>query len=169
MQKTARLVLLSLVVMSFYAASQTERSEPPFANPPMLYSRDGQLHVDIVAAPGTYTIGGHQFQGMLFNGQYMPPVWHLRAGDTLTVTLHNQLSQETNLHFHGLDVSPLKNGDNVFLHVRPGETFNYEIKIPERHVGLFWYHPHMHGDVDDCREVRVSLPRNPRPSTNPTP
>jgi suppressor of ftsI len=148
MQKAARIVLLSLGVMALSAGSQTERFEHLFANPPMLYSRDGQLHVDLVAAPGTYTIGGHQFQGMLFNGQYMPPIWHLRAGDTLTVTLHNRLSQETNLHFHGLDVSPLKNGDNVFLHVHPGETFNYKIKIPERHVGLFWYHPHMHGDVD---------------------
>jgi len=66
----------------------------------------------------------------------------------LTVTLHNRLAQETNLHFHGLGVSPLKNGDNVFVHVRPGETFNYEIKIPDRHVGVFWYHPHLHGDVD---------------------
>ncbi len=148
MHKATRLVILSLVVMSLSAAPKTERFEQPFVNPPMLYSRNGQLHVDLVAAPGTYTIGGHQFQGMLFNRQYMPPIWHLRSGDTLTVTLQNRLSQETNLHFHGLSVSPLKNGDNVFLHVRPGETFNYKIKVPERHVGLFWYHPHMHGDVD---------------------
>ena len=66
----------------------------------------------------------------------------------LTVTLHNRLSEPTNLHFHGLGVSPLGNGDNVFLHVRPGETFTYQIKIPEKHVGLFWFHPHMHGNVD---------------------
>jgi suppressor of ftsI len=148
MNRAGRPILLSLVVMVLYAAPPTERFAHPFANPPMLYSRDGQLHVDLVAAPGTYSIGGHQFQGMLFNGQYVPPVWHMRAGDMLTVTLHNRLSQHTNLHFHGLGVSPLKNGDNVFLHVGPGETFNYDIKIPERHVGLFWYHPHMHGHVD---------------------
>ncbi len=122
--------------------------EQPFANPPMLYSRDGHLHIDLVAAPATYTIQGHQFQGMLYNGQYMPPVWRLRAGDRITVTLHNRLAQETNLHFHGIGVSPLKNGDNVFIHIRPGEAFNYEIMIPKRHVGLFWYHPHMHGNVD---------------------
>jgi suppressor of ftsI len=148
MNGAARLFLLSLAVVLSDAAPQTERFAHPFANPPMLSSRDGQLHVDLVAAPGTYTIGGHQFQGILFNGQYIPPVWHLRAGDTLTVTLHNRLSQHTNLHFHGLGVSPLKNGDNVFLHVGPGETFLYNIKIPERHVGLFWFHPHMQGDVD---------------------
>lgn len=58
------------------------------------------------------------------------------------------LSEPTNLHFHGMGVSPLKNGDNVFLHISPGETFTYEIKIPEKHIGLFWFHPHMHGDVD---------------------
>ena len=86
----------------------------------MLASRDGKLDVDLVAAEAAYTIGGHNFQGMLYNGQYMPPVWRLRPGDILTVTLHNQLSQETNLHFHGLNVSPLNNGDNVFLHIAPG-------------------------------------------------
>jgi suppressor of ftsI len=148
MQKTARLVLLILVVTSLHAGPQTAGPEHPFANPPMLYSRDGQLHVDLVAAPNTYTIDGHQFQGMLYNGAYMPPVWRVRLGDTLTITLHNQLSEETNLHFHGLDVSPLKNGDNVFLHIQPGQTFTYEIKIPEKHVGLFWFHPHLHGNVD---------------------
>ena len=85
----------------------------------MLSSRDGRLNVDLVAATGTYTIDGHQFQGMLYNGAYLPPVWRVRSGDSLTVTLHNRLSEPTNLHFHGLDVSPLGNGDNVFLHVVP--------------------------------------------------
>ena len=85
---------------------------------------------------------------MLYNGKYMPEVWRLRPGDILTVTLHNQLSEATNLHFHGLNVSPLKNGDNVFLHIGPNERFTYQIKVPEKHIGLFWYHPHMHEDVD---------------------
>jgi FtsP/CotA-like multicopper oxidase with cupredoxin domain len=130
------------------AHPQTSQIEQPFVNPPMLYSRDGHLHIDLVAAPATYTIQGYQFQGMFYNGQYMPPVWRLHPGDRLTVTLHNGLAQETNLHFHGLSVSPLKNGDNVFIHIPPGETFNYDIKIPEGQAGLFWYHPHMHGSVD---------------------
>jgi len=119
-----------------------------FANLPMLSSRDGRLDVELVAAPGTYTIDGHQFQGMLYNGAYVPPVWRVRLGDSLTVTLHNRLSEPTNLHFHGLGISPLGNGDNVFLHVRSGETLTYQVKIPEKHVGLFWFHPHMHEFVD---------------------
>jgi len=114
----------------------------------MLASHNGRLDVELVAAPGTYTIGGHSLQGMLYNGAYVPPVWRVRLGDSLTVTLHNRLVEPTNLHFHGLGVSPLGNGDNVFLHVRPGETFTYQVTIPKRHVGLFWFHPHMHGNVD---------------------
>jgi FtsP/CotA-like multicopper oxidase with cupredoxin domain len=148
MKKSAALILLGVMVVSLYGGPPIDPRQHLFANPPMLFSRDGQLHVNLIAAPATYTIAGHQFQGTLYNGEYMPPVWRLRAGDRLTVTLHNQLSQETNLHFHGLDVSPLNNGDNVFLHISPGETFTYEIKIPEKHIGLFWFHPHMHGDVD---------------------
>lgn len=87
----------------------------------MLSSRDGRLDVEL--APGTYTIDGHQFQGMLYNGEYLSPVWGVRLGDSLTVTLHNRLSEPTNLHLHGLGVSPLGNGDNVFSHVGPGETW----------------------------------------------
>ena len=131
-----------------YACTKRNGTGQPFANPVILISRDDKLHVDLVAAPATYAIAGHRFQGVLYNGQYMPPLWRLRAGDSLTVTLHNQLTEETNLHFHGLGVSPLNNGDNVFLHIAPRQTFTYQIKIPEKHIGLFWYHPHMHGDVD---------------------
>jgi suppressor of ftsI len=148
MKKSEALMLFGLLIMSFWTGLPANRLGPAFANPPMLFSRDGELHVELVAAPATYTIGSNQFEGMLYNGQYMPPVWRLRSGDTLTVTLDNRLSQETNLHFHGMGISPSKNGDNVFLHIPAGQTFTYKVRIPEKHVGLFWYHPHLHGDVD---------------------
>jgi FtsP/CotA-like multicopper oxidase with cupredoxin domain len=147
MNPALRLAVMAIGVM-WFGLQQAQSQDHVFANPPMLSSHDGQLDVDLVTAPGTYTIGSHQFQGMLYNGAYIPPVWRVRLGDTVTVTLNNRLSEPTNLHFHGLGVSPIGNGDNVFLHVRPGETFTYQIKIPEKHVGLFWFHPHMHGNVD---------------------
>ena len=142
------LPVVAVIGASLCKVQLAQSEDSMFANPPMLYSRDGRLDVELVAAPGTYTIDGRQFQGMLYNGAYVPPVWRVRLGDALTVTLHNRLSEPTNLHFHGLGVSPLGNGDNVFLHVGPGEIFTYQVKIPAKHVGLFWFHPHMHGDVD---------------------
>jgi FtsP/CotA-like multicopper oxidase with cupredoxin domain len=110
----------------------------PLAAPPVLVRRHGQLHVDLTAAPGEYVIGRERFQGMLYNNSYIPPVWRLKPGDTLTVALYNRLQQPTNLHFHGLHVSPRAQGDNVFVHVGPGESFQYRIQIPHDHdSGLY--------------------------------
>ena len=64
----------------------------------------------------------------------------------------------TNLHTHGLIVSPQNSlgtrtsrpqngtGDNVFAAVPFNDKFDYTIKIPKEHPsGLYWYHPHIHG------------------------
>lgn len=135
MEKLRCVFLLTVFVICTYGSTQTSRVDHAFANPEMLVSRNGKLHVDLVAAPGTYTIAGHQFQGMLYNSQYLPPLWRLHSGDAVTVTLHNQLPEPTNLHFHGLGVSPLKNGDNVFLHISPGETYLRRCPVRNRIAG----------------------------------
>ena len=50
----------------------------------------------------------------------------------------------TNLHIHGLDVSPSQ--DDVFATLAPGGNLVYTYNIPEDHPsGSFWYHPHFHG------------------------
>jgi FtsP/CotA-like multicopper oxidase with cupredoxin domain len=55
---------------------------------------------------------------------------------------------DTNLHVHGLHVSPEDNSDNIFLTVKAGESLQYEYQIPPGHpAGLYWYHPHLHGTV----------------------
>lgn len=54
----------------------------------------------------------------------------------------------TDLHTHGLQVSPVGNADNPLLLLEPGEACNYEIPIPkDQPAGLFWYHPHHHGST----------------------
>src|SRR5258708_39789220 len=54
----------------------------------------------------------------------------------------------TNLHTHGLHVSPAGNSDNVFREIPPGASFQYTFTIPPDHPsGTFWYHPHKHGSV----------------------
>jgi FtsP/CotA-like multicopper oxidase with cupredoxin domain len=52
----------------------------------------------------------------------------------------------SNLHTHGLQVSPSGNADNPFLLFKPGESFDYDIRLPsDQPAGLHWYHPHRHG------------------------
>jgi FtsP/CotA-like multicopper oxidase with cupredoxin domain len=65
--------------------------------------------------------------------------------------------QLTNLHFHGLHVTPLTRrhhgkrvyGDNVLLNLGRGRS-HFRFRIPAHHdQGTFWYHAHRHGCTDD--------------------
>lgn len=97
------------------------------------------------------------------------PTLRVKPGDTIRIRLVNNLpaspkgqsklgflnhQNSTNLHFHGLHVTPERVGD-VFgdyvvdapdAGVLPGGERLHEIVIPKSHPpGVFWYHPHLHG------------------------
>jgi suppressor of ftsI len=54
----------------------------------------------------------------------------------------------TNLHFHGLHVSPDAPQDDVLsMMAMPGQTLHYVVDIPaDQPPGLYWYHTHPHGE-----------------------
>lgn len=118
--------------------------------PPDLRSTDGQLQVRLEAAAGRVQLAGRQSMALGYNGGVPGPTLRLRAGDVLKIELVNSLVETTNLHVHGLHVSPEGNGDNIFVSVEAGGTFDYEYRLPEDHPpGVYWYHPHHHGRVAD--------------------
>ena len=100
------------------------------------------------------------------NRPFVAPSIEVSPGDTVRITLHNELDKDdsctswtgdvntphcfngTNLHSHGLWVSPTGNSDNVLLSINPGVNFQYEYNIPPDHpAGTFWYHSHRHGST----------------------
>jgi FtsP/CotA-like multicopper oxidase with cupredoxin domain len=119
--------------------------------PAEIRSESGILSTTLRAAPGTVRLGELAFPGFLYNDAYMPPLLRVRRGDTIRITFKNAVpSDPSNLHFHGMSVSPQGNSDNVFVHVHPGRQFDYEVHVPKngrQGPGLFWYHPHAHGVV----------------------
>ncbi|ADX74213.1 putative multicopper oxidase [Pseudarthrobacter phenanthrenivorans Sphe3] len=120
------------------------------AQPPEQRSSAGQLEVRLEAAPGLVALAGRQVSALGYNGSIPGPTLRIKAGDTLKIALANRLPQVTNLHLHGLHVSPEGKGDNVFVAVEPGASFDYEYKLPGDHPpGVYWYHPHHHGTVAD--------------------
>jgi suppressor of ftsI len=125
----------------------------PLIQPAEIRSANGILDATLSAAPGPVRIREHTVSGLLYNSSYVPPTLRARLGDTLRITFRNNLPDKpSNLHYHGMSVSPQGNSDNVFIHVHPGETFQYEVRIPafgRQGPGLFWYHPHAHGFVND--------------------
>lgn len=115
-----------------------------FSNPPEIASANGVLDTTLTIAPATVSVAGEDvtFLG-LYNGLYMPPVLRVEPGDTINLTLSNFGVQSTNVHYHGLAVTPLDTGDNIFVEVESGITYQYDFTIPASHPqGLFWYHPH---------------------------
>ena len=99
--------------------------------------------------------------------RFQAPTVVMAPGQTVRFRLYNQLPalpvaqcastdinlpsqpgcfNTTNLHSHGLWVSPTGNSDNVLLSIMPDVGFEYEYNIPFDHpAGTFWYHPHQHG------------------------
>ncbi len=123
---------------------------PPAAltEPPTLTSAGGLLQVRLEAAAGR--IAGRPATALAYNGGLPGPTLRLQPGDRLQVQLTNRLTQPTNLHVHGLHVSPQGNGDNPFLRIDPGALFDYDYQLPDDHPpGVYWYHPHHHGTVAD--------------------
>jgi len=118
--------------------------------PAVLGSTAGNLTLTLEAAAGRGTLAGRDATTLRYNGSVPGPTLHLRPGDHLGIDLVNNLDQPTNLHTHGLQVSPQGNSDNPFVMVNPGQTFRYDYLIPDNHpTGTFWYHPHHHGFAAD--------------------
>ena len=95
------------------------------------------------------------------NGQPIAPTLRLSPGDQLKITYVNDLPAKppeaclagpcmdmTNLHFHGLTVSPDAPQDDVLdMMAMPGQSLHYTVRIPNDHPpGLYWYHTHPHGE-----------------------
>ena len=64
-------------------------------------------------------------------------------GDNFQLNLINNLSESTNIHWHGLDVPANMDGGPMNL-VGAGNTFSYSFQIQQR-AAMYWYHPHPHG------------------------
>ncbi len=119
-----------------------------FVEPDELRSRNGRLDARLVAEGRTVRTGGVERYAYTYNGSTPGPTWRVRPGDIVTITLVNRLDAPTNLHTHGLHVSPEGRSDDVFVEVAPGASHRYRYEIPADHPsGLFWYHPHHHGMV----------------------
>ncbi|MGV8911246.1 MAG: multicopper oxidase family protein [Rhodoglobus sp.] len=120
----------------------------PLVEPTEFRSADGLLSVDLETAPQRVTIAGRDVNALSYNGGVPGPTLRVRAGDTLTVNLKNGLTDPSNLHVHGLHVSPEGNSDNMFVTVEAGSSFDYQYELPADHPpGVYWYHPHLHGFV----------------------
>src|ERR1700693_1478842 len=146
--------VLSLAVHVFLAAYGSAQivslPEPPQVRP--------KNHVSSLTLDAVNENGRDAFA---YEGETVAPVIRASPGDTLKITYTNNLPPKsvetcavnpcmdmTNLHFHGLTVSPNAPQDDVLgMLAKPGQSLHYSVQIPRDHTpGLFWYHTHPHGE-----------------------
>ena len=137
--------MLPLVIPVFGQASVA--TDPPEARTPFV----------LTAAYDT-AAGRNAF---FFDGKSVPPTIRALPGDVISLTFVNNLpahsteecalgpcANHSNLHFHGLHVSPNSPQDDVLtMMAMPGESLPYRVEIPSYAApGLYWYHTHPHGE-----------------------
>jgi FtsP/CotA-like multicopper oxidase with cupredoxin domain len=70
------------------------------------------------------------------------PVYRMRLGESLDVTLTNRLKEHTSIHWHGVRGPNAMDGVPYVtqLPVQPGESFAYRFTPPD--AGTYFFHPH---------------------------
>lgn len=118
------------------------------------------LNVTLTAKTQPITVSGRRVGATAFDGKGNDPAFepnldaptlNIEAGDTIKVKFVNELGggRLTNIHYHGLQVSPLGHSDNVFRKMADGKTYESVVKVPKTHpAGTYWYHAHYHSDSD---------------------
>jgi FtsP/CotA-like multicopper oxidase with cupredoxin domain/peroxiredoxin len=120
--------------------------------------------VDVERPAPDGTIVKDRLRVRTYNRKLTAPEIRVSPGDLLRVRLFNRISRTepdkpfavnkpngfniTNLHTHGLHVSPERRSDNVYLEVGPEEGIRLCFDIPAKHKpGTFWFHAHRHGST----------------------
>ncbi len=154
-----RIAAAAIVVVAAAAFCSMEligKAPRRISNPPELHAKDHTLLLALHA--GIASDGKDSFY---FDGQPNAPTLRFSPGDQLKIIYINDLPAKakescaitpcmdmTNLHFHGLTVSPDAPQDDVLdMMAMPGEFLRYTVQIPKDHPpGLYWYHTHPHGE-----------------------
>lgn len=102
---------------------------------------------ELTASPIRWTIlPGITVDAYAYNGQIPGPRIRVREGDHVRVVLHNQLPEETTLHWHGLILPNQMDGPAHVTQepVPPGGSYTYEFTVQQS--GTYFYHPHANPD-----------------------
>ncbi len=138
---------------------------------PLLFPATAGATQTLTAQATTVNIMGTNIPALGYQpNSLLGPSFRINKGDAVNILLQNNLSEHTNIHWHGLKVPPLMDGHPDQLAEAAG-TFRYQFTITQR-AGLSWYHPHPHEKtgkqvfqglagmfiINDAEEAALDLP-----------
>ncbi len=106
-------------------------------------TRIGGMPVTLTAQERAFTLPGAMGSTPLWlYGEEPFPVYRLRHGESMDVTLVNRLKEHTSIHWHGVRGPNAMDGVPYVtqMPVQPGESFSYRFTPPD--AGTFFFHPH---------------------------
>jgi blue copper oxidase len=98
-------------------------------------------------------INGKLTSTLSYRDGLLGPIIKAESGSTVNVRLDNNLSEDTNIHWHGLVLPSDMEGHPKDV-TASGNTFQYSLPITQR-AGTYWYHPHPEGST--ARQVFMGL------------
>jgi len=102
----------------------------------------GGEDIHLTIARSNFTVSGRAGHAVMINNQLPAPLVRLREGQDVRIHVHNELDEDSSIHWHGL-ILPFEM-DGVpgvsFPGIKPHSTFTYE--FPVRQSGTYWYHSH---------------------------
>lgn len=86
---------------------------------------------------------GYKMNVWGFNGSMPGPTIEVTQGDRIRIIVHNELPEETTVHWHGFELPVQYDGSHTLTQnpIKPGNSFAYEFDIHEE--GTFFYHTHV--------------------------
>jgi CopA family copper-resistance protein len=100
------------------------------------------VRYDLYIADTTVTYGNKPKRAIAVNGSIPMPTLTFTEGDTAEIYVHNNLKEETSLHWHGLFLPNKMDGVPFVtqMPIKPGATYLYKFPIIQH--GTHWYHSH---------------------------
>jgi CopA family copper-resistance protein len=98
--------------------------------------------IDLSICADHLMVDGRHGHAVTINGTVPGPLLRLREGQTVRLSVKNELAEDTSIHWHGLLVPFQMDGvpGLAFPGVKPGQTFVYEFPVIQS--GTYWYHSH---------------------------
>ncbi|MEQ1675867.1 MAG: multicopper oxidase domain-containing protein [Chitinophagaceae bacterium] len=100
------------------------------------------VRYDLYITDTLVTFGNKKKRAIAVNGQIPMPTLTFTEGDTAEIYVHNNLKEETSLHWHGLFLPNRMDGVPYLtqMPIKPGGTYLYRFPIIQH--GTHWYHSH---------------------------
>jgi len=145
--KSTIILLLLLAYHSIVSAQDMKgmdmrKKDSMHPKQPVTYTPPHTVRYDLYITDTMVNFSGKSKRAIAVNGQIPMPTLTFTEGDTAEIYVHNELDEETSLHWHGLFLPNKYDGvpNLTQMPIKPHTTHLYSFPIVQH--GTHWYHSH---------------------------